>query len=129
MDLFSAVVLFLIGLICCVTLLVAGMIHSHRFTFGGSVLLLMVGMNGVVMVRDLFSLYAFIEVGASSFCSSPSTPPGTNWRGLQVLPDERFGHGHDAGRHRHPVSAGWGHTSFGAVSEYIRLRGGSIPLC
>lgn len=68
-DLFTAVVLFLIALICCVTLLVAGeLVKSHRFTFGGVMLLLMMGMNGVVMVRDLFSLYAFIEItGASSF--------------------------------------------------------------
>ncbi len=68
-DLLSAVVLFLIALISCVTLLVAEeIIKAHQFSFGGAVILLMMGMNGIVMVRDLFSLYAFIEVtGASSF--------------------------------------------------------------
>ncbi len=66
-DLFSAVVLFIIGLIAFITLIVAGAtVHSSRFNFGSAVLLLMMGMNGVVMVNDVFSLYVFIEVTATS---------------------------------------------------------------
>ncbi len=68
-DLFSAVVLFIIGLIGFVTVIVAsGTIQDSRFSFGSAVLLLMMGMNGVVMVSDVFSLYVFIEVtSAASF--------------------------------------------------------------
>jgi multicomponent Na+:H+ antiporter subunit D len=66
-DLFSAVVLVIIGLISFITLIVAGAtVHTSRFNFGSAVLLLMMGMNGVVMVTDVFSLYVFIEVTASS---------------------------------------------------------------
>ncbi len=66
-DLFSAVVLFIIAMIACVTILVAGdTTTSSRFSFGSAVLLLMIGMNGVVMVSDVFSLYVFIEVTSTS---------------------------------------------------------------
>ncbi len=66
-DLFSAVVLVIIGLISFITLIVAGAtVHTSRFNFGSSVLLLIMGMNGVVMVTDVFSLYVFIEVTASA---------------------------------------------------------------
>lgn len=66
-DLFSAVVLFIIGLIAFVTVLVASdTVKTSRFGFGGAMLLLMMGMNGVVMVSDVFSLYVFIEVTSTS---------------------------------------------------------------
>lgn len=66
-DLFSAVVLVIIGLISFITLIVAGAtVHTSRFNFGSAVLLLIMGMNGVVMVNDVFSLYVFIEVTASA---------------------------------------------------------------
>jgi multicomponent Na+:H+ antiporter subunit D len=41
-------------------------VHTSRFNFGSAVLLLIMGMNGVVMVTDVFSLYVFIEVTASA---------------------------------------------------------------
>ncbi len=68
-DPFAAIVLTIIGLIVFVTSMVASdTIHESRFSFGSALLLLLMGMNGVVMVTDLFSLYVFIEVtGASSF--------------------------------------------------------------
>ena len=66
-DLFSAIVLLIIGLIGLVTLLVASDTVQHsRFGFGDAVLLLMMGMNGVVMVTDVFSLYVFIEITSTS---------------------------------------------------------------
>lgn len=66
-DLFSAVVLVIIGLITFITLIVAGAtVHTSRFNFGSAVLLLMMGMNGIVMVTDVFSLYVFIEVTSTS---------------------------------------------------------------
>ena len=66
-DLFSAVILFIIGLIAFVTVLVArDTVKASRFGFGGALLLLMMGMNGVVMVSDVFSLYVFIEVTSTA---------------------------------------------------------------
>jgi proton-translocating NADH-quinone oxidoreductase chain N len=68
-DFFSIVVLFLIGLIALVSLIVnrsSG--DKEDFNFVNLVLLIMMGMNGIVMVRDLFSLYIFLEItGVSSF--------------------------------------------------------------
>lgn len=66
-DLFSAVVLAIIGLIAGVTVTVAqSSIKSSRFSFGNALLLLIMGMNGVVMVTDVFSLYVFIEVTSTA---------------------------------------------------------------
>ncbi len=66
-DLFSAVVLMIIGMITVITDIVARSTVKHsRFSFGNALLLLMMGMNGVVMVRDVFSLYVFIEVTSTS---------------------------------------------------------------
>ncbi len=66
-DLFSSVVLLIIGMITVITDIVArSTVHSSRFSFGNALLLLMMGMNGVVMVRDVFSLYVFIEVTSTS---------------------------------------------------------------
>lgn len=68
-DTFAAIVLTIIGLIAAITALVAtSTIHDSRFAFGSALLILMMGMNGVVMVTDIFTLYVFIEVtGAASF--------------------------------------------------------------
>lgn len=68
-DLLSAIVLFLIGLIGFVTLVVANTaVKKGLFNFANVLLLIMIGMNGVVMATDLFSLYVFIEVtSAASF--------------------------------------------------------------
>lgn len=66
-DLFAAVVLFIIGMITAITDVVARATVEHsRFSFGNALLLLMMGMNGVVMVQDVFSLYVFIEVTSTS---------------------------------------------------------------
>ena len=66
-DRFSAVVLLLIGVIIGITDVVARATVAHnRFSFGNALLLLMMGMNGVTMVRDIFSLYVFIEVTSTS---------------------------------------------------------------
>lgn len=66
-DLFSAVVLVVIGMISGFSAIVAHSTVGHsRFSFGNAMLLLIMGMNGVVMVRDVFSLYVFIEVTSTS---------------------------------------------------------------
>jgi len=66
-DLFSAVVLCTISLVTGVTAVVAyNMVHSNRFIFGNTLLLLIMGMNGIVMVNDIFSLYVFIEVTSTA---------------------------------------------------------------
>ncbi|MDD2706509.1 MAG: proton-conducting transporter membrane subunit [Verrucomicrobiae bacterium] len=64
-DGLSRVLLLSIGLVAFVSILAArGTIRDkrERFYFYNLVLLAMVGMNGLVMVRDLFSLYVFIEI-------------------------------------------------------------------
>jgi len=68
-DLLSAVVLFVIGLVCFASLVVANAsIKDSAFNYGNMSLLIMIGMNGVAMATDLFSLYVFIEVtSAASF--------------------------------------------------------------
>jgi len=68
-DNLSAVVLFAIGLMAFVSLIVAkSTVKESIFNFANMMLLIMLGMNGLVMVRDLFSMYVFVEViSAASF--------------------------------------------------------------
>ena len=68
-DFFSAVVLLTIGLIALVSLLTSRQSMSKsKFSYYSLVLLIMTGMNGLVMVTDLFSIYVFLEaVSAASF--------------------------------------------------------------
>ena len=66
-DFLSAVVLLTIGLIAFVTLVMAKVMdNKHIFNFTNVLLLGILGMNGVTMVTDLFSLYVFIEVTAAA---------------------------------------------------------------
>lgn len=68
-DWIAASVLAIIGLILFVTaLLTKEVVKQSVFQFANVLLLLMVGMNGIVMSQDLFTLYVFIEVtSAASF--------------------------------------------------------------
>lgn len=67
-DLTSAVVLFTIGLVALVALLVStATLKDSRFSFFNLLLLVMTGMNGLVMVTDVFTAYVFIE--GVSVCS------------------------------------------------------------
>jgi multicomponent Na+:H+ antiporter subunit D len=68
-NLLSALVLMIIGLVAFVTLVVAQeMKNGEAFNFGTILLLLVIGMNGITMVTDLFSMYVFIEItSAASF--------------------------------------------------------------
>ncbi|NLW57014.1 MAG: NADH-quinone oxidoreductase subunit L [Firmicutes bacterium] len=65
----SLVFLFCIGFVLLVAVLVAkATVEQRKTAFVNLVLTLLLGMNGMVMVRDLFSLYVFLEiVGISSF--------------------------------------------------------------
>ena len=66
-DLFSAVVLLIIGFIGFISVIVAmDTVKSSRFSFGSVTILLIMGMSGCVMVTDIFSLYVFIEVTAAA---------------------------------------------------------------
>lgn len=66
-DGLSALLMLCVGLVGMAALLVARQ-TSHevdeRFTFANLVLVALVGINGIAMVRDLFSLYVFVEVTA-----------------------------------------------------------------
>ncbi|MCE5236024.1 MAG: proton-conducting transporter membrane subunit [Clostridiaceae bacterium] len=68
-DWIAATVLAIIGLIIFVTALLSKeVVKKSVFQFANVLLLLMVGMNGIVMATDLFTLYVFIEVtSAASF--------------------------------------------------------------
>jgi len=69
LDKLSLVLLLSIAIVAFSSLLVGfGTIKESKkmFNFVNLVLLSIVGMNGVVMVRDLFSLYVFLEITAVS---------------------------------------------------------------
>ncbi len=69
-DYISLVVLFTIGLIAGTALWVGRFLPGKNdpsrddFNFVNLIILAVMGMNGVVMVRDLFSLYVFLEITA-----------------------------------------------------------------
>lgn len=68
-DSLSRVLLFCIPLIISVALSVQRYIISDEermFNFVNMLLIILAGMNGVVMVRDVFSLYLFLEITAVS---------------------------------------------------------------
>jgi proton-translocating NADH-quinone oxidoreductase chain N len=65
-DFLSAAVLFTIGLVALMSLIVGG--RRAGLNFMNLVLVSMMGMSGIAMVRDLFSLYIFLEItGVSSY--------------------------------------------------------------
>lgn len=68
-DIYCAIVLFTIGLISFITLIVRKYSSNNEiFNFSNLILIIIIGMNGTVMVTDIFSLYVFLEItGAASF--------------------------------------------------------------
>lgn len=58
-----------VGLVCLVSVLTAGeTVLRRRGSYCNLLMTLMLGMNGMLLVRDLFSLYVFLEItGISSF--------------------------------------------------------------
>jgi multicomponent Na+:H+ antiporter subunit D len=70
-DMLTRLLLLSIGIVALTALLVCcGMVKEEkkRWNFVDVLLLLVVGMNGVVLVSDIFSMYVFIEViGVASF--------------------------------------------------------------
>lgn len=68
-DNLSGVLLLSIGIVSFCSILVGnGTIccPKRKFNFLNLILLSMIGMNGIVMVRDLFSMYVFLEITAVS---------------------------------------------------------------
>ena len=66
-DGLSRVLFFSIGIVLFVSLFVqryAAVDKERIFNFVNVLLLMLIGMNGIVMVRDIFSLYAFLEIVA-----------------------------------------------------------------
>lgn len=64
-DFMSAAVLFTIGMVALMAVIAGG---RDKLNFANLVLVSMMGMSGVAMVRDLFSLYIFLEItGVSSY--------------------------------------------------------------
>jgi len=68
-DMLSLMVLFSTGLVALVSLLTASAgIGDKALNFSNLLMVIMTGMNGLVLVNDLFSLYVFLEVtGIASF--------------------------------------------------------------
>ena len=68
-DSLSRVLLLAIGLVVLVTIFLARHFFTEddkRFNFINLLIVTLIGLNGVVLVRDIFSLYVFIEVTAIS---------------------------------------------------------------
>ena len=66
-DCLTQVLLLCIGLISFVTLFVQREMaqdEKQMFNFVNVLLLVLAGMNGIVLVRDIFSLYVFLEITA-----------------------------------------------------------------
>lgn len=66
-DTISLVMLFSIAVVVLITLLVERSLipdEEERFNFVSLVLTTFMGMNGIVLVQDLFSLYIFLEITA-----------------------------------------------------------------
>lgn len=66
-DQLTRLMLLCIGIIVLVTFLVACAVvtnEEHRFNFVNIALIALIGMNGIVIVRDIFSLYVFLEITA-----------------------------------------------------------------
>lgn len=65
----SLVILFCIGFVSLVSVLIANQtIKKKKISYVNLLMTLVLGMNGMVIVTDLFSLYVFLEiVGISSF--------------------------------------------------------------
>jgi len=66
-DELSRVVLFCIALVSAVSLLAGEQLikdENRKFNFASLLLAVVAGMNGVVMVKDVFSLYVFLEITA-----------------------------------------------------------------
>ena len=64
-DNISLVMLFSIAIVILITLLVERQLipdEDERFNFLNLVLITFIGMNGIVLVQDLFSLYVFLEI-------------------------------------------------------------------
>lgn len=66
-DNLSTVLLVCIGLVLFITFLMTRYFiedEEQRFSFMNLLLIVLMGMNGIVLVRDIFTLYVFLEVTA-----------------------------------------------------------------
>jgi len=65
----SLVFLFCVGLVSFVSVLIARRtIDANKISYVNLLMTLLIGMNGMLLVKDLFSLYVFLDViGISSF--------------------------------------------------------------
>ena len=68
-DFFSIVVLFSIGMVAFISAMVAKRgVNGKELNFTNLLMVILLGMNGIAMVGDLFSLYVFLEItGICSF--------------------------------------------------------------
>ncbi len=87
-DGLSGLLLLCAGLVGITALLVAQKTlreTRERFFFANLVLVALVGINGIAMVRDLFSLYVFVEVTAVATFILVALDSFTEGRGTEAL--------------------------------------------
>ena len=88
-DHLSGLAMLCAGIVGMVALLVARRTlkdAGEKFFFANLVLVALVGINGIAMVRDLFSLYVFVEVTAiATFILITASRSGAASRGEQVF--------------------------------------------
>lgn len=64
-DFVSAVILFCIGMVGAVSFATANCtIKNKIFTFTNIMMVVLLGLNGIVLVTDLFSVYVFLEIAS-----------------------------------------------------------------
>ncbi|HAM38974.1 MAG: hypothetical protein A2474_05950 [Elusimicrobia bacterium RIFOXYC2_FULL_34_12] len=66
-DTLSKVMLLMIGIVTFISLMIGQYTYheeTQKFNFANLIILALSGMNGIVLVTDIFSLYVFIEVVA-----------------------------------------------------------------
>ncbi|MCL2817971.1 MAG: hypothetical protein FWD39_06270, partial [Clostridiales bacterium] len=65
LDYYSLLALFCVGLVSFAAVLVAqGAMKKNMLNFSNLLLVIMLGMNGIAMATDFFSLYIFLEITA-----------------------------------------------------------------
>jgi proton-translocating NADH-quinone oxidoreductase chain N len=68
-DDLSRIVLFCIGIVLFAATFVGSAVikdEGHKFEFFNLLIIVLAGLNGIVMVKDVFSLYVFLEITAVS---------------------------------------------------------------
>jgi proton-translocating NADH-quinone oxidoreductase chain N len=129
-DFMGAVILATIGFISIISLLLDRSVKNPRhLSFANLLLIVMAGMSGVVMVRDIFTMYLFLEVAAlTSFILIAIQKKRDALEGsfkylvlstvATVFIQSAIG----------IVLLTVGKVDFRSVADYLALKGGAVPV-